>query len=202
MSVMKRILPIGAILFLLLSACSRQNANNVPDNPTDSEQPTIQLPTSEMYSLEGVDAEIFDAVAQFVNEDDPESNICIPVLNLVGEYGDNNGNTCYIVKCHMYIYFDLKDALDDASEVTKLVPGEEISWVCVTLSDSGHLVDIQGSQDGNMWSESIIKLCGPLIGLANDIIDNIDPVSIREFPEVNQEQLAQTYVEAIADHPT
>ena len=53
-----------------------------------------------------------------------------------------------------------------------------------------------------MRSESIIELCGPLTDVANDIIDNIDSVSIRVFPEVDQEQLVQMYVEAIAACPT
>lgn len=68
--------------------------------------------------------------------------------------------------------------------------------------ETNGLDDIQQSQDGNMRSESIIELCGPLTDVANDIIDNIDSVSIRVFPEVDQEQLVQMYVEAIAACPT
>ena len=68
--------------------------------------------------------------------------------------------------------------------------------------ETNGLDDIQQSQDGNMRSESIIELCGPLTDVANAMIDNIDSLSIRVFPEVEQEQLVQMYVEAIAACPT
>lgn len=197
MTAMKRMVPIGIALFLLLSACSGQDRNESPDKPTGSEQPTIQQPNSEMYSLNGTDAVIFDAVSQFVNGNSAQSDVCIPMLDLVGEYENDNGNDCYILKCHLYIYFDLQDVLNGVSEQTDLLPGEEISWVCVTLSDDGGLVDLLKSQDGDTWAESVIKLCGPLSDLANDIISNTAPDTIRTFPDVDQEQLVQAYVESV-----
>lgn len=170
---MKAILSILCVFLLLfLSSCQMQPTST-------SSAPFVQneliQPTSSVFELTGVEAEIYDSAVSTLAT---SQYTCIPHLSVVGTYQDDTGNTCYICKCHVYIY-------DKAIDPPDLALGEEICWMRFVVDSSGICTQVLTSQNGDLWSESVKKLCGPCTDIANSIIENREPDHISHIPNLS-----------------
>ena len=70
---------------------------------TAPEQGAALRATAEMFSLEGPEAAIYNAVSQYYSDKLTAADVGLPALGVAGTYQNEAGNTCYVLECHAYL---------------------------------------------------------------------------------------------------
>lgn len=190
---------MGAFFVLSISGCGKTTNNPLPPpqvpiakptlgisasdtpEPTDVPAPSFEttadgdviLPpvTANMFQLSAIDAALFDGA---LNQDGRFygniGGIAIPSVGVYGQYED--GGKLYLI-CEVFYQRYYADAginrfTGMGSKSTEgraiLVQNEDGSYICETF-------DLTGDSGDGMTVNPLIKLCGPLEGLPDKIMD-------------------------------
>lgn len=219
---MKKILLLFSVILLVCSSC-REATNETPTespslsptahisqtpSPTpQGESPTpveLPLPSSETFGLEGVDAVLYDAAAEFdstkIGEGRlPETDLLLPSLGLLDTYQTEDGSTCYVCLFREYLYYDLAYGLRDPDHPQySFGGGVNYARFTVSESDDGELIctEMYTSLDGGGWAYSIRVICGPNEELAEAIINNEElSVEVQNITPADNVGLLNVYLD-------
>jgi len=162
-------------------------------------KPLFPLPTAEIYGLEGMDAVLFNAAAQFYSWRGGSNSLLLPALTLLDTYELDEHTTCYVCLFREFDYYDLDQGLDDLDH-PNYVPsfGALLSRFIVVSDDEGipQTVEIEEQGDGEGWRRSIQNICGPNQVLATALIEGLElPVEERDIPSRDPIAMLDRYIE-------
>lgn len=161
---------------------------------TALEQGAALRATAEMFSLEGPEAAIYNAVSQYYSDKLTAADFGLPALGVAGTYQNEAGNTCYVLECHAYLcFFAVKPPEGDSPAPWA---GHEHTWICVELSEDNTVVSFTPAGNGEGSDKDIRELCGPLTSLAEQILTGAAPESERVFPASSPVEMFEVFINA------
>lgn len=131
------------------------------------------IPEPEAFSLTGEDASLYKAaVSQFNREETPgyfysdgiNTDMILPVVNVLGKYTTDEGNTAYVVNFVKCFFFDIGSGLADLNNPVYTTYYMN-NLASMTLDRDGNLVSFDELGDGEDDS-AVYRICGPLTDLA------------------------------------
>lgn len=164
------------------------------------------VPEPETFGLTGEDASLYKAaVSQFNREETPgyfysdgiNTDMILPVVNVLGKYTTDEGNTAYVVNFEKCFFFDIGRGLADLNNpvYTTYYLG---SLASITLDQAGNLVSFDELGDGE-GDSAVYRICGPLTDLAEKFLlvpgGSWREEIIRRVPDVGSyEEMLQQYL--------
>ena len=164
------------------------------------------IPTADTFSLTGDDAALYAAAVSIFNRQDcPEyfsegsSDLILPMLAQYGRYQTDEGTTTFVLNFVRCFFFDLGSGLGDVQNPVYTSTCLN-NLAAITLSKDGNLVAFTEAKDGagdGEFSNFIREICGPMTGLAEELIaaGGILSDAERQIPDANgYEEVVQQYL--------
>ncbi len=223
----QRVGALALVILLLCASCSTPSNSGSSASPNDSSglavttspassvspevstPPTAEncplavelpFPSSEAFSLSGIDAVLYDAAAQWYSSRGGLFHLLIPSLALIGEYKNEAGDTCYIClfkHCDYYnLAFGLSDKTDPQYRLSTDSKGIPTRFTISTAADGSYVcTEIFERVDGADADASIEYMCGPLTELAEDLKCGKDIEIVRQITSEDPVELLQSYLD-------